>query len=57
METDDPDLLDKWIANWQDIVDFEVFPVMTSQEATAKLSGRVSTEPSAVAPDAGNQRV
>ena len=38
METDDPNLLDQWIANWSDIVDFEVFPVMTSQEATAKIA-------------------
>ncbi|HVF27686.1 MAG TPA: DUF3303 family protein [Pyrinomonadaceae bacterium] len=34
METDDRNLLDQWIANWDDIVDFDVFPVMASQEAT-----------------------
>ncbi len=38
METDDRNLLDQWIANWSDIVDFEVFPVMTSQEATEKIA-------------------
>lgn len=38
METDDRDLLDQWIANWDDIVDFEVFPVMTSREASERLS-------------------
>ena len=38
METDDRNLLDQWIANWNDIVDFEVFPVMTSQEATGKIA-------------------
>jgi len=38
METDDRTLLDEWIANWNDIVDFEVFPVMTSQEAAAKIA-------------------
>lgn len=38
METDDRDLLDRWIANWHDIVDFEVFPVMTSREASERLS-------------------
>jgi hypothetical protein len=37
METDDRNLLDQWIANWQDIVDFEVFPVMTSEEAAARI--------------------
>ena len=38
METDDRNLLNEWIANWNDIVDFEVFPVMTSQEAAAKIA-------------------
>ena len=38
METDDRNLLDQWIANWNDLIDFEVFPVMTSQEATAKIA-------------------
>ena len=38
METEDRDLLDRWIANWDDIVDFEVFPVMTSREASERLS-------------------
>jgi hypothetical protein len=38
METNDPRLLDEWIANWEDIVDFEVHPVITSAEAAAKIS-------------------
>ncbi|MBA3322460.1 MAG: DUF3303 family protein [Pyrinomonadaceae bacterium] len=38
METDDRNLLDQWIANWSDIVDFEVFPVMTSQEAVGRVT-------------------
>ncbi|MCA1613714.1 MAG: DUF3303 domain-containing protein [Acidobacteria bacterium] len=33
MRTDDRKLLDQWVANWDDVVDFEVFPVMTSQDA------------------------
>lgn len=37
METDDRNLLDQWIANWDDLVDFEVYPVMTSTEAAAKI--------------------
>jgi len=37
METHDRNLLDQWIANWNDIVDFEVFPVMTSQEAAGRM--------------------
>lgn len=38
METDNRSLLDEWIANWNDLVDFEVFPVMTSTEATTKIA-------------------
>ena len=37
METDDRRLLDEWIANWQDLTDIEVYPVITSAEAGAKL--------------------
>ncbi len=32
METDDPILLQEWIKNWGDLVDFEVVPVVTSAE-------------------------
>jgi hypothetical protein len=41
METDDRGLLDQWIANWKDLVDFEVYPVMTSAEAADKISPRL----------------
>ena len=30
MEADDPILLQEWIKNWNDLVDFEVVPVVTS---------------------------
>jgi hypothetical protein len=38
MECEDPQLLTQWIANWQDVVDFEVVPVRTSGEAAAALA-------------------
>jgi hypothetical protein len=38
METDDRNLLDEWISNWSDIVEFEVFPVLTSAEAVKKIT-------------------
>lgn len=41
METDDRSLLDQWISNWSDIVDFEVYPVVTSQEAANKIAPRL----------------
>jgi Protein of unknown function (DUF3303) len=41
METADPGLLEQWIANWKDIVDFEVHPVVTSKEAAARIADRL----------------
>jgi hypothetical protein len=38
METADPALLEAWMANWRDIVDFEVHPVITSQQAAARVA-------------------
>lgn len=38
METADRTLLDQWIAQWSDLVEFEVHAVLTSAEATAKLA-------------------
>lgn len=41
METVDRKLLDEWISNWSDIVEFEVYPVITSNEATQEISSRL----------------
>ena len=41
MECDDPRLLDDWIAQWEDLVDFEVNRVVTSAEAAATISPRL----------------
>ena len=38
METDDPKQLDEWMAKWSDLVEFEVYPVMSSKEAAEKVS-------------------
>ena len=38
MEAGDRLLLDKWIANWSDLIDFEVYPVVTSKEAFEKIA-------------------
>jgi hypothetical protein len=37
MEADDPRLIDDWTAKWDDIVRFEVHPVLTSAEALARI--------------------
>jgi len=41
MECDDRRLLDEWIGNWSDLVDFEVIPVVTSAEAAASVKPRL----------------
>jgi hypothetical protein len=33
METADRALLDEWMSHWSDLVDIEILPVITSQEA------------------------
>jgi hypothetical protein len=41
MESPDRALLEEWMANWRDIVDFEVHPVMTSGEAAQRVAPRL----------------
>ena len=38
METDDPSLFDVWLANWRDLGTFDVYPVITSAEASERAS-------------------
>ena len=37
METDDPRLFDTWFAQWSDLVEFEVVPVIDSAAAAARV--------------------
>jgi uncharacterized protein DUF3303 len=37
METEDRTLLDQWMANWNDLLEFEVHPVISSQEVAEKM--------------------
>jgi hypothetical protein len=41
MEAPNRDLLDQWIANWRDLVDFEVHAVVTSKEASERIGPRL----------------
>jgi Domain of unknown function (DUF3303) len=41
MECEDPSLLERWIANWNDLTDFEVIPVVTSAEALSAVEPRL----------------
>jgi hypothetical protein len=38
METDDETALEQWMRNWCDLVDFEVVPVRTSEDAAAAMA-------------------
>jgi hypothetical protein len=39
METEEPRLFEQWIANWSDLVEFEIVPVVSSREAAARMAG------------------
>jgi hypothetical protein len=41
MTTENPALLDEWIAKWSDLIEFEVHPVITSAEAVEKIAPRL----------------
>jgi hypothetical protein len=41
METEDPSLLDQWMANWSDLVEFEVHPVISSKDASERIAPRL----------------
>ncbi len=38
MECDDPHLFRQWTARWQDLVEFEIVPVVTSKEAAESVT-------------------
>ena len=40
METDDPALFDQWTANWNDLMTFEIAPVIDSAEAASRAANR-----------------
>jgi len=37
METDSVEKLHEWISHWNDLADFEIVPVITSQQAKRKV--------------------
>ena len=41
MECDAPELLQLWMDEWKDLVDFEVSPVLTSADALAAIAPRL----------------
>jgi len=41
MECDDPKLLEQWTSAWDDLVEFEIVPVVTSAEAAKAMAPRM----------------
>jgi hypothetical protein len=41
MECDDLALLEKWTTQWDDLVEFQILPVVTSAEAAARVAPRL----------------
>ena len=41
METGNRALLDIWFAKWNDLIDFEVYPVFTSEETAEKIAPKL----------------
>lgn len=39
MEAEQPELFEDWIAHWDDLMEFEVVPVLSSAEASARALG------------------
>jgi len=47
-ECDDPDLLSEWIGPWSDLADFEIIPVLTSDQARQRISAQARVEQAAL---------
>lgn len=41
MEAEGVKLIEEWVSHWSDIVDFEIYPVITSAEASERMSANV----------------
>ena len=43
MECDDAGLFEEWVSHWQDLVEFEIVPVLTSEEAASLIAQKLSS--------------
>ncbi|MGH6930079.1 MAG: DUF3303 domain-containing protein, partial [Dongiaceae bacterium] len=41
MESDDVALLQRWVAEWSDLVEFEIVPVTASKSTSEALAGQL----------------
>ena len=44
METDDARLLQKWVASWSDLMEFEILPVVHSKDTRADVEALLDRE-------------
>ena len=44
MECDDPRLFQQWIIRWQDLIDFDIVPVVSSKEMTETINALLHME-------------
>lgn len=45
MECDDLGLLQKWVLNWSDLVEFDIVPVSASEDVAAIVNARLDAPP------------
>ena len=42
MECDDVTLLQRWVVQWSDLIDFEIIPIVTGKDTAAALADHLS---------------
>jgi uncharacterized protein DUF3303 len=45
MECEDPSLFQEWTSQWQDLVEFEIVPVVSSKEAVNRCQSLIAEKP------------
>ena len=45
MECEDPRLFQVWVAGWQDLVDFEIVPIVPSKQTRETINNLLGTDP------------
>ena len=56
MECDDPELFREWVARWDDLVEFEIVPVLTSRQAADAIAPALPDDGDAPRGETGQNR-
>ena len=43
MECEDPRFFQEWVARWQDLVDFEIIPIVPSKQTSETINGPLTS--------------